>query len=63
MDNSTAFIDSEFVRNDHEMLEEVLRKLKDLDVGYLPQLLFTRKRAVLANSTGGEDQQEAPGPP
>jgi len=35
MDNSTAFIDSEFVRNDHAVLEEVLQKLADLDVGYL----------------------------
>lgn len=45
---STAFLDSEFVRSDHEMLEQVLRNLSLKGKQYLNQLGYFRKQLPTA---------------
>lgn len=42
----TAFLDGGFVRNDVEMLEEVLQNLVEKDPLYLSQLQYTRKKKL-----------------
>ena len=44
INKSNAFIDSQFIRDDHEELELVLKNLLALHKKYLGQLLYTRKR-------------------
>jgi len=39
---STAFIDSQFVRDDHEQLEIILKNLYELDPEYLNLLAYTQ---------------------
>ena len=46
INKQTAFLDGEFVRNDVELLEEVLQNLVEKNPLYLSQLQYTRKKKL-----------------
>mmetsp|Transcript_1931 Transcript_1931/g.2768 ORF Transcript_1931/g.2768 Transcript_1931/m.2768 type:complete len:145 (+) Transcript_1931:5404-5838(+) len=54
---STAFIDSQFVRDDHEELQIVLKNLNDLDPDYLNLLCYTRSLEKVKLGLFSEDEE------